>query len=95
MSQFTKYYSQCCHNVVLTTCQVQHKYKVILQRCCNIVIFCCDNVAGMSFSQRCKNTTLCNVVFTLCVCWVYRCLTLTLSFKEYAVNMLLSQYIHQ
>ena len=33
----------------------------------------CDNVAGMSFSQRSEKkllATLYNVVFTLCVCWV-------------------------
>ena len=33
----------------------------------------CSNVAGMSFLQRCENnlhSTLYNVVFTLCVCWV-------------------------
>ena len=38
----------------------------------NVVILCCSNVAGTSFSQRCENnllTTLYNVVFTLCVCW--------------------------
>ena len=38
----------------------------------NVVILCCSNVAGTSFSQRCENnllTTLYNVVLTLCVCW--------------------------
>ena len=32
-----------------------------------------QQVAGTSFSQRCENnllTTLYNIVFTLCVCWV-------------------------
>ena len=40
---------------------------------CHVVILGCGNVAGLSFSQRCENnllTTLYNVVFTLCVCWV-------------------------
>ena len=34
----------------------------------------CSNVAGMSFLQGCENdlqSTLYNVVFTLCVCGVY------------------------
>ena len=39
---------------------------VVAQRCG----LRCSNVAGMLFSQRCKITTLYNVVLTLCVCWV-------------------------
>ena len=45
----------------------------------NVVILCCSNVAGTSFSQRCENnllTTLYNVVFTLCVCWAVPCVKL-------------------
>ena len=41
---------------------------------CIVVILCCGNIAGTSFSQRCENnllTMLYNIVFTLRVCWVY------------------------
>ena len=69
-----KYVLQHCRNVVKLTCNIQHKYNCRMcgDRDYNVVILCCGNVAGTSFSQRCENnllTTLYNVVFTLCVCW--------------------------
>ena len=66
--------SQRCSNVNFTTSFLQHCYNVISQCCVHVVAqrcgLRCSNVAGMLFSQRCKITTLYNVVLTLCVCWV-------------------------
>ena len=64
---------QRCSNVIFTTSFLQRCYNVISQRCVHVVAqrcgLRCSNVAGMLLSQRCKITTLYNVVLTLCVCW--------------------------
>ena len=56
---------------------IQHKYNVILQRCGHVPLQHCYFTLWPRCwhvsSQRCENnlhTTLYNIVFTLCVCWV-------------------------
>ena len=61
--------SQRCSNVIFTTSFLQRCYNIISQCCVHVVAQRCDlrcsNVAGMLFSQRCKITTLYNVVCLL------------------------------
>ena len=65
--------SQRCSNVIFTRSFLQRCYNVISQCCVHVVAqrcgLRCSKVAGMLFSQRCKITTLSNVVLMLCVCW--------------------------
>ena len=51
-------------------CNIQRKYNVILQRCGHVALQRCHFTLWQRFSQRCKNnllTTLCNIVFRLCL----------------------------